>query len=102
MTYFDSLDGESRRTWLDQVNRDISLRPNAFRVAWRICQYVNSRRWNDPTWPSLELMAALMGACTRTVIRAVKALEERGHLEVTRSLGVVNGYKLVKGSSLRT
>ena len=45
-------------------------------------------------WPSADRLALRTGANRRTVLRALKRLEDRGVIKVTRSTGRANRYRI--------
>jgi hypothetical protein len=67
--------------WLDQVKGDPELSPVAFLVAYEIGQHFNSRH-GGAAWPSSLTIASDIRMSQRSVLRAAKLLEQRGHLKI--------------------
>ena len=74
------------------VNRCSAIKGAARVAASQIADTHNDERGD--AWPSLELMALRSGLCTKTIANGVKQLERDGFVEVTRTLGQSNYYRL--------
>ena len=73
-----------REQWLLQLIGDSKLSAGTLRVAVAISFHMN-RKKGGLAWPGMARLARLTHLTTRTVIRATKQLEARGHLRVIRS-----------------
>jgi hypothetical protein len=84
--------------WLDQVCADHKLPPSAFKVAYKIGQYIN--RKSGKAWPSQPTLAKKVGLTVRTVRDLTDQLEAAGHLEIEphRGRNQTNIYRLAKVS----
>lgn len=67
---------------IQAINRDRKLSSMAARVAVALVGYRNQR--TGLIYPSQELLADELGVSTRTIVRAVKALEARGWISKRR------------------
>jgi Helix-turn-helix domain len=67
--------------WLHQVNADAKLPASAAKVAIRLTPDFNEER-GGMAWSAFKTMANDIGLSERHVIRAIRALEARGHLRV--------------------
>jgi hypothetical protein len=67
--------------WLHQVNADTKLPASAAKVAIRLSPDFNEGR-GGMAWSAFKTMADDIGLSERHVIRAIHALEARGHLKV--------------------
>jgi DNA-binding transcriptional MocR family regulator len=65
------------------VLNDPTLTPSQVRVYARLASHIN-RENGAEVFPTEEQVAAALGCSERTVVRAVKALEVAGHIEVRR------------------
>jgi hypothetical protein len=68
--------------WLRQVFADRELPATAFKLAFAVSQYVNSK--TRKAWPSLPTLASDVDIDRRTGIRLIARLEAHGHLQVER------------------
>jgi hypothetical protein len=82
--------------WLEQVARDRGLPALASAVCILLSPYFNLSH-DGTAWPYQDTLAASLGLCRETVNRIIKALIERGHLEVTTTRGrhKASVYRLV-------
>ena len=82
---------------LEQLAADTLLPAGALRVGIQIVLHTNRR--TGLAWPGLGRLEKLVGVDRTTVIRGVKALEKRGHIEVMRSrngkANEVNRYRFI-------
>ena len=67
--------------WLHQVNADAKLPLSAVKVAIRLSSDFNEGK-GGMAWPSCSTIADAIGLSEHAVIRAVRALEARGHLRI--------------------
>jgi DNA-binding transcriptional regulator YhcF (GntR family) len=72
-----------KEQWHLQIAADKSLPAGALRVASAIASHMN-RRKNGLAWPGFNRLAKLTRLSRRTIIRATKALEQAGHMTITR------------------
>lgn len=77
---------------LSAACRDVSLSRGALAVFSVILARFNER--NGCCWPGVTLIAQESCIDRRNAIRALKALEERGWIEVERAFGKSNTYKV--------
>lgn len=68
--------------WLNSICADHIVNSTAFRVAYVIADHLNIKKGN--AWPSQARIAERLGLHPKSVQRAVKDLEKRGWLAVTR------------------
>jgi hypothetical protein len=80
VTSFESF----REQWQRQVLADSKLRPSYKLVCMAISLHFN-RNENGAAWPGFETLAELTGQGRRTIIRATKEVERRGHLRINRA-----------------
>jgi hypothetical protein len=73
---------------------DFGLSPAEFRVYAHIAR----RAGQSSCWPGIDSIATTCRLHTETVVKAIKALEVNGLLEVIRKTGVSNVYRLTKRS----
>lgn len=82
---------------LRQLVTDRSLSAGALRVGIELAQYLNHE--TRMAWPGYGKLKKNLGVDRSTVIRGVNALEERGHIHVTRRrtgrLNKSNRYEFV-------
>src|SRR5262245_206495 len=71
--------------WLKQVDADSALHPTAFRLAFKISQYIN-RKTGD-AWPSQATLATALGRTERAIRDVIEQLRARGHLAVEPGRG---------------
>jgi DNA-binding transcriptional MocR family regulator len=83
--------------WYDATTFDPILSHVSVRVAHAIGAHLN--KWTGSTFPSHAYLAKRLDVSTKTIERAVRQLEERGYLSVTRSpgRGYANVYRAVVG-----
>jgi DNA-binding GntR family transcriptional regulator len=88
-----------REQWQRQIMADRERQSNYVLVAVAISWHLN--RDTGDAWPGFATLAKETGLRQRTVIRAVKWLESKGHLHVTHSRGgnVPNRYRPIPVSS---
>ena len=67
--------------WLHQVNEDVELPASAAKVAIRLSRDFNEEQ-GGKAWSACKTMGDDIGLSERHVIRAIRALEARGHLRV--------------------
>jgi len=67
--------------WLHQVNEDVELPASAAKVAIRLSRDFNEEQ-GGKAWSACKMMGDDIGLSERHVIRAIRALEARGHLRV--------------------
>jgi hypothetical protein len=78
-----------RFNWLKQVLADHTLPPNAFRLAFAICTYVN--RYTRFAFPEIETLAEKIGLSVRKT-RALRArLIKSGHVTIKAGTGIGRG-----------
>jgi len=77
--------------WLWQVAADRKLTAGALRVAITIARHMN-RDKDGLAWPGIARLARQSGTTERNCYRAIDLLEEREHLQITRTRGGVNRY----------
>jgi hypothetical protein len=71
-----------REHWQRQISPNYS--PMFFKIAIALSWYFNGKRGGE-AWPMVETLAADTGASKSTVLRALKAFEDNGDLEVRRA-----------------
>jgi hypothetical protein len=84
---------EDRRDWTRMVISDEGLHPNYRLVGVAVGLRTNHR--TEQSFPSTKTIAVDVSVSVRTVIRAINALEARGHLKITRRKRGVNRYEMV-------
>jgi len=96
----DDFDGESakefaknRREWIRHVMADGDILPTYRLIAIAIALRVNYR--TEKSWPSTKRIAEDTATGLRTVIRAIKFLEDKKLLEVTHRKRGVNRYEML-------
>jgi hypothetical protein len=73
-----------KEQWLLQIAADTSLTaPGALRFAIGIGSHMNRKRGGE-AWPGFGRLQQILGVSRSTIIRGAQALEEAGHLEITR------------------
>ena len=87
-----------RDRWLDYVAERADIHPTTRLVAIWIARRINPR--TKDTWHQISTIARCLGLSTRTVIRAIRALENEGLLLVRRGgprgkRAAVNRYEMV-------
>ena len=75
-----------REAWQFQLLADTALPISCLRVGVALCWYMN-RRKRGLAWPSMATLAVRTRLSARTVMRAIKWLEDGKHLRVVRSWG---------------
>jgi hypothetical protein len=70
-----------RFIWLDQVMTDGKLAASAFKVAYKLGQHFNEAQ-GGAAWPSIQTISAGTALPKTVVMRAVRGLQERGHLAI--------------------
>lgn len=78
----------AKHQWLDQVAADAALVPLAFKVAYRLAAYVNQE--TGDAWPSQSRLAEECHVSHSGLRKAVRALVDGGHLEVTPGAGRIH------------
>ena len=73
-----------KEDWQRQVMADPTLSPVTFRVSIAISWHMN-RKQSGLAWPGMARLAQMACTTPRTVIRATKQLEAKGHLRIIRS-----------------
>jgi DNA-binding MarR family transcriptional regulator len=73
-----------KEDWQRQVMADPTLSPVTFRVSIAISWHMN-RKQSGLAWPGMARLAQMVRTTPRTVIRATKQLEAKGHLRIIRS-----------------
>jgi DNA-binding MarR family transcriptional regulator len=73
-----------KEDWQRQVMADPTLSPVTFRVRIAINWHMN-RKQSGLAWPGMARLAQMVRTTPRTVIRATKQLEAKGHLRIIRS-----------------
>jgi hypothetical protein len=68
--------------WLNSIFFDPTIKATTCRIAYVIGDYLN--RHTGDAWPAQATIARKIGACPKTVYRAIKELERRGQLSVRR------------------
>lgn len=90
--------------WLNAVKADDAITPGAFIVAFEIGQHFNAKH-GGAAWPSLKTIAANTRVDKATVVRAVRQLCERGHLDVEPGKpgrgGHSNRYRMASGEKTK-
>lgn len=86
-----------RYRWLQAVNGDRTLTPNAHRVAVLLFSFFNSEK--GYAWPSTSTMTEMLGINRSTVIRSIRQLERRKWISRTPSprRGRSNEYRMLFG-----
>ncbi len=74
--------------WQDRMAFDRDLSNMAFRVGYAISWHLN--RYSGDTYVGRKTIAEKLGVTVKSVDRAIKELEAKGHLEVTHSRGRSN------------
>jgi DNA-binding transcriptional regulator YhcF (GntR family) len=75
----------NKMRWLNAVIYDCGVSPMSCRIAYLIADHLNSV--SGIAWPSIDRMAGRLCISTKTAQRAIKELECRGWLSVSRSRG---------------
>lgn len=83
---------EDRRDWIRLVIGDDEIEPRHKLVAVAVALRMNHR--TEESYPKTATIAADVNASIRTVIRALKILEGRGLLKITRRKRGVNRYEM--------
>jgi hypothetical protein len=86
-----------RFIWLDQVMTDGKLAASAFKVAYKLGQHFNEAQ-GGAAWPSIQTISAGTALPKTVVMRAVRGLQERGHLAIEarrQGRGHSNRYLMV-------
>src|SRR5262249_216057 len=73
-----------REKWLRQLMADPKIEFSHFKVATVIGWHMN-RNKGGVAWPGILTIGRIASIHPRTAIRAIERLEERGHLQVTRT-----------------
>jgi DNA-binding MarR family transcriptional regulator len=73
-----------KEDWQRQLMADPTLSPVTFRVSIAISWHMN-RKKGGLAWPGMARLAQMACTTPRTVIRATKQLEAKGHLRIIRS-----------------
>ena len=84
--------GEDRRDWIRLVIGDEEIEPSHKVVGVAVALRMNHR--TEESYPRTATIALDVGMSVRTVIRALKVLEGRGLLTITRRKRGVNRYEM--------
>src|SRR5258708_23032745 len=76
---------------------DAGLSPSAFRIYAHLTRRAGGK---DEAFPSIDDIKRVCGCRKRTAIAAIREMEERHMIEVSRKWGCANRYKLVTNPSL--
>jgi DNA-binding transcriptional MocR family regulator len=92
----------AKHRWLDEVESDKSVGHLAFRLAYIIAGYLNTK--TGDAWPSQTILAGRLGVTTRSVQTALDELVGFGHLavEIQHGPGNTNRYRPVDENANHT
>ncbi len=85
--------GEDRRDWIRLVIGNQEIEPRHKLVGVAVALRMNHR--TEESYPKTATIALDVGVSVRTVIRALKILEGKGLLKITRRKRGVNRYEMI-------